>query len=73
MTEVSLEDAEKQFRRLIEQVTNGEEVVITRDHQPVAKVIRCDHPLKERPLGTAKGQILYIADDFDAPLPEFEE
>ena len=72
MTEVSLEDAEKQFRRLIEQVSNGEEVVITRNRQPVAKVTRCD-PTTKRPLGTARGQILYMADDFDAPLPELEE
>lgn len=31
-----------------------------------------DNPIKREP-GTGKGQILYIADDFDKPLEDFDE
>jgi prevent-host-death family protein len=77
MTYVTLEEAGAQLPRLIEEARQGEEVIITRDDQPVARVVAVSEPeSKSRPRrkpGSAKDVILYMADDFDAPLEDFKE
>jgi antitoxin (DNA-binding transcriptional repressor) of toxin-antitoxin stability system len=71
---VSLEEAQLHLAELIERLTPGEEIVITRADQPVAKLISQKAlPQKPRQPGTLKGAILYMADDFDAPLEDFKE
>ena len=30
-------------------------------------------PLKERPIGSMEGMLVYMADDFDAPLDDFKD
>jgi len=74
MSSVTLEEAQFQLAQLIEQLRPGEEIVITRDQKPVARLIAEAKP--ERPLrqfGTMKGTVLYMAPDFDAPLEDFKE
>ncbi len=74
MTTVTIEDAQARLKTLIEQMHPGEEITITRDQKPVARLIADRNP--ERPprkLGTMKGTVLYMAPDFDAPLEEFKE
>lgn len=74
MTSVTLEEAQSQLPKLIEQLHPGEEIVITRDNQPVAKLIvqtKSDRPPR-RP-GTLRGTVLYMAPDFNAPLDDFKE
>jgi len=52
----------------------GEELIITRENEPVARLIREAQRSREpRKPGGAKDTILYMADDFDAPLEEFKE
>lgn len=53
--------------RLLAEVEQGEEVVISRAGKPVAKLVRLDGSKRRRELGTYTGKI-WIADDFDAPL-----
>ncbi|HZU35864.1 MAG TPA: type II toxin-antitoxin system prevent-host-death family antitoxin [Gemmataceae bacterium] len=71
---VTLTEAQATLRELIQSLAPGQEVVITENNQPVAKLV----PLKggqrqpRRP-GTLKGTVLYMAPDFDAPLEEFKE
>jgi antitoxin (DNA-binding transcriptional repressor) of toxin-antitoxin stability system len=69
---ITLEDAQANLKDLIHKLTPGEEIVITENQQPVAKIIVAAKP-NERELGTLKGTVLYMAPDFDAPLDVFKE
>ncbi len=74
MPTVSLEDAQARLAELIEHLRPGEEIVITRDQKPVARLIA--EPGSGRPrrsLGTLKGTVRSVAPDFDAPLEDFKE
>lgn len=68
MKTANIGDAKTQFSALIREVESGETVIIARDGRPIAKIVRIDGGGKRR-LGTHAG-LGYIADDFDAPLPE---
>jgi prevent-host-death family protein len=65
--EVNIHEAKTQLSRLIAKVEQGEEVVIARAGEPVAKLVRADRSTRARTLGEYAGKI-WIADDFDAPL-----
>jgi prevent-host-death family protein len=69
MTTVSLLDAQARLSDLIHHLSPGEEVIITENDQPIARLV----PAKPRELGTMRGSVLYMAPDFDAPLDEFKE
>lgn len=72
MHQVDFIEVRAHFPDLIEAAINGEEVLITRDDQPVLKIVRVE-PARPRPkFGSAKGMVT-IADDFDAPLEEFRD
>ena len=74
MSTVTIEEAQARLPELIDRLAPGEELVITRGEQPVAKLIgqaRPEHPPR-RP-GTLRGSVLYMAPDFDAPLEDFKE
>jgi prevent-host-death family protein len=74
MATVTLEDAQARLKELIEQLQPGEEIVITRDEKPVARLVgEAKQERKPRRLGTLKGSVLYMAPDFDAPLDDFKE
>ena len=74
MTTVTIEEAQARLSELIEQLGPGEELVIVRNQQPVAKLVG-EPALKRRPRqpGSAKESILHMAVDFDAPLEDFKE
>ena len=71
---ISVEDAQSRLKELIDNLPPGEEIVITENQQPVAKLIgeRPARPTRPAP-GLGRGSILYMAPDFDAPLEEFRE
>nr|VFK66359.1 MAG: Antitoxin component of toxin-antitoxin stability system, DNA-binding transcriptional repressor [Candidatus Kentron sp. UNK]VFK71993.1 MAG: Antitoxin component of toxin-antitoxin stability system, DNA-binding transcriptional repressor [Candidatus Kentron sp. UNK] len=48
----------------------GSEVVITRDGQPVAKLVALGARKRKRHFGSARG-LIRISDDFDEPLDDF--
>lgn len=74
MPTVTVEEAQAKLPEIIEKLVPGEEVVITRNNQPVAKLIGEKPPVrKPRQPGSAKDKIIYMADDFDAPLEDFKE
>jgi prevent-host-death family protein len=73
VTQITLEDAQRQLPDLIEAAVRGEEVVITRADRPAVRLVPVDRPRPDRKAGSAKGKILYMADDFDAPLEDFKE
>jgi len=67
--EVNVHEAKTHLSRILRRVTAGEEVTISRAGVPVAKMVAVVPNAGVRPLGAMEGQI-YIADDFDAPLPD---
>jgi antitoxin (DNA-binding transcriptional repressor) of toxin-antitoxin stability system len=70
---VSIQDAQATLAELIRGLNPGDEVVITDNQRPVARLLRSTPPSGERKLGTMRGTVLYMAPDFDAPLDEFRE
>ena len=66
---VSVYDAKTNLSRLLDRAAGGEEIVITRNGRPVAKLVAATPARKPRKLGTLKGRIR-INKNFDAPLPE---
>lgn len=65
---VNIHDAKTQFSRLLKRVAAGQEVVIARAGEPVARLVPFRQP-GVRELGMDAGRVV-IAADFDAPLPE---
>ncbi|HEY0604402.1 MAG TPA: hypothetical protein VGD58_15885 [Herpetosiphonaceae bacterium] len=71
MQAVTLDEAQTRLVDLVEAAISGETVVITKDGQHIQLVPM--PPQSRRPqFGSARGQI-WMADDFDAPLPDFDE
>ncbi|HEY3324207.1 MAG TPA: type II toxin-antitoxin system prevent-host-death family antitoxin [Planctomycetota bacterium] len=70
----TLDEARSGLDKLLEIVAHGDEVVLTRDSQPVAKLVPAPAPSstkKRELLGIWKGKI-WMSPDFDDPLPELE-
>ena len=61
--------AKTHLSRLIEEAAAGEEVVIARAGKPVARLLPFEPRIEPRRPGLMKGKI-WIADDFDDPLPD---
>jgi prevent-host-death family protein len=64
----NVHEAKTHLSRLLDRVAAGEEVVIAKAGVPVARLVPVVLPMEQRPLGTEQGRV-FIADDFDAPLP----
>jgi len=75
MVQVTVEQAEIQFADLLKKVAGGEEVIIVQNDTPLARLSHVDAvpPKRGRQPGNAKDILLYIADDFDAPLDDFKD
>jgi prevent-host-death family protein len=72
MPKVSLQEAEKQLRHLIDEAEQGEEVVITRGDGASFKLVPLSK-VKPRPtFGSAEGKI-WMSEDFDEPLDDFDD
>ncbi len=65
---VNMHQAKTHLSRLVEAVQAGEEVIIARSGQPVARLVAVGPSNGPRRPGGLKGRIR-IGDDFDAPLP----
>lgn len=69
MTTVNIHEAKTHLSRLLEDVSEGKEVVIAKAGKPIAKLVPIESRRPQRKPGRLKGKI-WIADDFDAPLPD---
>lgn len=67
MIEVNIHEAKTHLSRLLMKVAEGEEIVIARSGEPVAKIVAIERTGSKRVLGQDAGTVM-IADDFDAPL-----
>lgn len=64
----NVHEAKTHLSRILEQVATGEEVVISKAGEPVAKVVPLRPKVKRTGRGSLRGAI-HIADDFD-DLPD---
>ena len=69
MQVVNIHDAKTHFSKLIEAVTQGEEIVIAKAGKPAAMLVPMQTQKPVRKPGAMKGKIK-IAADFDSPLPD---
>jgi prevent-host-death family protein len=65
---VGVHEAKTNLSRLLERVSAGEEIVITRRGEEVARLVPARRAVVRR-LGVDRGRFV-VPDDFDAPLPE---
>jgi antitoxin (DNA-binding transcriptional repressor) of toxin-antitoxin stability system len=71
---IPLEEAQARLKELIDNLIPGEEIVITENQQPVARLVGERPARLPRPApGLGRGSVLYMAPDFDEPLEEFRE
>ncbi len=73
MSAMPLEQAEGHLCEIIEKLAPGEEIQLTRDDKPVAKLVKVSRTSWPCRAGSAKHKIHRMAPDFDAPLEEFKE
>lgn len=69
MKTVNIHEAKTHFSRLVAAASEGEEIVIAKAGRPMAKLVRIPATGSRRPLGTARGQIVYHR-PLKAPLPK---
>ena len=70
MTTVNIHEAKTHLSRLLAKVAKGDEVIIARGGKPVARLVPVQKARRmDQLLGIDKGR-LWIAEDFDEPLPE---
>jgi prevent-host-death family protein len=69
MRVINIHAAKTHLSRLLAEVAAGEEIVIAKAGKPVARLLPFELRREPRRPGLMKGKI-WIADDFDDPLPE---
>src|SRR5438128_1608730 len=68
MTTVNMHEAKTRLSQLVAKVEAGEEVIISRDGKPVAKITRVQ-PVKRAKAGFAKGTVTIVG-NFEDPMPD---
>jgi prevent-host-death family protein len=71
--QVNLYEAKTQLSSLVERAAKGEEIIIAKAGKPLARLVELEIEQKTEPRRTFGKNfmgITFIADDFDAPLPE---
>ncbi|MCB1057314.1 MAG: type II toxin-antitoxin system prevent-host-death family antitoxin [Acidobacteria bacterium] len=71
MREINLNDAEGHLAELVDDAVAGHEIILARGGVPLVRLTPVEISTQVRILGMDEGQI-WVADDFDAPLAEFE-
>ncbi len=72
MTQLDIIQAKADLSKLLDLAIKGEEIIITQDNKPVAKIspiVSMQGSLKR---GSAKGKV-QMSSDFDEPLEDFKE
>ncbi|ABU59733.1 type II toxin-antitoxin system Phd/YefM family antitoxin [Roseiflexus castenholzii] len=69
MLQVNLEEAKGRLPELVNAVLKGETVLIVKDLQAIVQLVPVISSMR-RQFGSAK-ELIVMADNFDAPLPDF--
>ena len=73
MVIITIHQAKTHFSKLIQRALAGEEIIVAKGKEPVARIVPIPEAQKTRTLGGAKGIVKYIASDFDDSLEEFPD
>lgn len=68
---VPIHQAKAQLSRLIQKACDGEEIVISRGREPVARLVPVKHERPQRKFGALRGK-LRVDPTFFEPLPDEE-
>jgi prevent-host-death family protein len=68
MASVNIHEAKTQLSKLLARVRAGEEIIIAKNGQPIARLVRVEPPAR-RLFGSDRGRF-EVPEDFDAPLSE---
>lgn len=69
---IDIAELTPKIQELLNQMQHGEEVIITAENKPVAKIVQLAELCKRRRAGTAKGSF-WMSPDFNQPLDDFKE
>jgi antitoxin (DNA-binding transcriptional repressor) of toxin-antitoxin stability system len=69
MSNVTVDEIQRDPLRYLQRVEAGEVLVIIRSNEPIAELRPITSSKKLRPFGLCAGEFT-VPDDFDAPLPE---
>lgn len=67
---LNLYEAKTQLSSLVDKAAEGEEIIIAKNGEPMAKLVPFKDPIRRKP-GRLKGKI-WISKDFDKPMTEEE-
>ena len=73
MTKILGAASQPQLAEILSSIEQGDDVILARDGRKIAQVKsleRAEEPRKKRVLGLGAGEKFYMADDFNAELPE---
>ena len=73
MTVFNIHEAKTNLSKLIQEALEGKEVILAKGNQPLVRLEVLREAKRQRKIGQAKDLVLYMADDFDAPLADFME
>ena len=73
MQQLTLNEAAAQLPELVKAALRGEAVVIAGENNEAVQLIPLMPAKPARKAGSAKGMVVYMADDFDAPLEDFKD
>lgn len=62
----NIHEAKTQLSRIIDRVEHGEEIVLSRAGEPVAKVVPLQRGVHRTARGSLRGKLV-LADDWDSP------
>lgn len=68
MKTVDIGEAMKRLPYLVDRAAEGEDVIVSRDGKPLARITRLAAAKRRVRFGVLKGR-LTVPEDFDAPLP----
>jgi prevent-host-death family protein len=69
MRQVDIHEAQIHLSQLADDAAGGEEIIIAKAGKPIARLVALAPARPPRVAGLLEGKI-WVADDFDAPLPE---
>jgi prevent-host-death family protein len=69
---VTVHEAKTHLSRLLRRAAEGEQIVIARGKQPLARLVPLAEAGRPRRFGTASG-LIRISPDFDRSLADFDE
>ena len=73
MTTLSIEEVQAKLPSLIAELSQADELIITQNTLPIAKLVLLPHVKPQPVFGSCRGKLTILADDDDAYLMDFKD